>query len=579
MPLYPSLVAFLFSLLLTLVCVLSTPAFPPPGEGEEGPSEEEAVLFFDLPPLQKTLFWMLEKQPSVHLDCAGPDDKAEELDRTLIELYTDNGIFPYWVSESGPNRRAYALISMLLKAEEEGLDPSRYRLSHIIPLLTVNALEDLIRLDLLLSLAYISYVTDLREGQAVACLLDPQLFAAARSKNWDKLEVLREGLNSPDLAEFLTQQAPQHGEYQALKALLENYRRIEAQGGWPQIPEGPSLKPGMEDGRIDILAQRLFLSGDLASLETPFLRYEGALVEAVKTFQGRYNLEADGILGSDSLNVLNIPLRDHINKIIVNMERWRWLPHKLEGRRILVNIAGFYLTMQHDQTTELTMPISVGKIKNKTPIFNHTMSYIEVNPYWTIPPSIARTEIVPKMQKDPYYLYNEGIRIFSGWEEDSPELPPSVINWHTIGTGINRYRLRQEPGPKNALGRVKFMFPNNRNIYLHDTPSHSQFQKRQRTLSHGCVRVSQPVNLALYILQNDGRSLSKKQLQTLIASGKQRVFILKSPLPVHLIYRTAFIDPTTGQPHFYSDIYERDRLLAKALFLHDAEEKCVYSYE
>jgi murein L,D-transpeptidase YcbB/YkuD len=571
MPLYPSLLALLFSLLLPFV----TSALPLPSEGEEALNEEETLLFFDLPPLQKTLFWMLEKQPTVHLGFAGPYDTPEELDRLLIELYTDNGISPYWVSTSGAQRRAYTLISVLLKAEEEGLDPTRYRLSSIIPLLTASELEDLSRLDLLLSLAFIAYVTDMREGQAVACLLDPQLFGAARSTKWDTLDVLREGLNSPDLELFLAMQAPKHAEYQALKTLLAEYRLLEAQGGWPQLPEGPDLKAGAEDPRLDLLAQRLFRTGDLAHLDAgPFARYEGALVEAVKSFQRRYNLEPDGVLGKDTLRVLNIPVRDHINKIILNMERWRWLPQNLDGRRIFVNIAAFHLTLTSDYSSELTMPVSVGKLKNKTPVFNHSMSYIEVNPYWTIPPSIARNEIVPKMQKNPYYLHDERIRIFAGWQEDSPELPPSAINWQTIGTGINRYRLRQEPGPQNALGRIKFMFPNNKNIYLHDTPSPSQFKKRKRTLSHGCVRVSQPLDLALYILQNDGQRISKKQLQDLIASGKQRVFVLNSTVPVHLMYRTVFVDPATGRAHFYSDIYERDSALAKALFFPEGGDPC-----
>lgn len=260
------------------------------------------------------------------------------------------------------------------------------------------------------------------------------------------------------------------------------------------------------------------------------------------------------------------------------MERWRWLPNKLDGRRILVNIAGFRLTGINDQKIEISMPVIVGKVQHKTPVFNQIMTYIEFNPYWNIPPSIARNEIIGKVIEDPNYLQKQRIRIFSGWQQNAPEVAPESINWTAIGRGINQYRLRQEPGSGNALGTVKFMFPNNNNIYMHDTPSQSLFKRSKRAFSHGCIRLSRPLDLAWYILKNDHQMISRTQIQKQITSKKRKIFILNQPLPVHILYRTVQIDQNDGTVHFYDDIYGRDARLADALFTKRKEEQSKHSY-
>ncbi|MCI5159109.1 MAG: hypothetical protein D3906_11880 [Candidatus Electrothrix sp. AUS1_2] len=274
---------------------------------------------------------------------------------------------------------------------------------------------------------------------------------------------------------------------------------------------------------------------------------------------------------------MNVPVQEHIDKLILNMERWRWLPHKLEGRRILVNVAGFRLVGMYDCNVEITMPVIVGKVKNKTPIFSDVMTYIEVNPYWNIPPNIARNEIVPKVRENPFYLQEQRIRIFADWREGAPEIPPESIDWENIGRGISQFRLRQDPGRGNALGTIKFMFPNTKNIYLHDTPTHGLFRRSRRAFSHGCIRVSRPLELAGYILNHDYQMISRKQLEAQVAGKKRKIFVLNQPLPVHLIYRTAWVDRHTGTAYFYDDIYGRDARLAAALFPR-RKVKCRYSY-
>ncbi|MCI5143516.1 MAG: hypothetical protein D3909_17700, partial [Candidatus Electrothrix sp. ATG1] len=285
----------------------------------------------------------------------------------------------------------------------------------------------------------------------------------------------------------------------------------------------------------------------------------------------------DGAIGKQTLRALNLPIEDHVSKIMLNMERWRWLPHQLEGRRILVNVAGFRLVGMNDRKVEITMPVIVGKVEHKTPVFNHVMTYIEVNPYWNIPPSIARNEIVAKVLKNPSYLQQQRIRVFADWQAGAAEIMPQSIDWRNIGRGINQLRLRQEPGPKNALGRIKFMFPNNKNVYMHDTPTHSLFRQTRRTFSHGCIRLSRPVELATYVLGNDHQRVSRKQLEARIASKQRKVFVLNQPLPVHLIYQTTRVDRATGTAYFYDDIYGRDVRLAAAVFP-EKKSKCRYSY-
>ena len=526
--------------------------------------------------LQQNLNQVLENSPVTTLGLTELQGIPSEIDQILLSLYLKNNSHPYWVTKNGPTQKAAALLSVLNIAAEDGLNPDDYRLIDIHNLWGSRKPEDLVRLDVMLTMAMGAYVTDMREGRAVTCLLDPKLFAAARDQKVDIIEVIQQGLSAPDLVQFLQQQAPQHQGYQSLKKALAHYRKLRTQNGWPVIPAGQVLKPGMQDSRLDLLIRRLTITGDLKQPHSPAGTYDGQLVEAVKFFQKRYNLEQDGIIGKHTMAALNIPVQDHIRRIIINMERWRWLPHTLDGQRVLVNIAGFHLAGIRDEKPEISMPVIVGKQHHETPVFSHTMRYIEFNPYWNIPNSIAINEMVPKMIKNPGYLKKERIRIFDGWQENAPEVNPETIDWQTIGKGIKKYRLRQDSGPDNALGTVKFMFPNSYNVYMHDTPSHSLFKRNNRSFSHGCIRVSRPRDLALHILDRDDHGWSKERIDSLINKGKRTVIPLKKPFPVHILYRTVLVDPTDNTVYIYDDVYGRDTLLAQALFTGNQPVQCRY---
>jgi murein L,D-transpeptidase YcbB/YkuD len=572
---------FLFSLPVQLVLAADidardnpVPVQLPVVEQEQPVQDSESQS--RIPSLLKEI---LADEPTVTLGYTTIRTEPAAVDKILRSLYGSEPA-PYWVTEQGPGAKAESLLSVLAAASEEGLDPSLYQLTEIQKLWLERNPASLARLDVMLTLAMAAYVNDMREGRAISCLLDPKLFAAARDKEVDIPEVIRQGLTTPDLAAFLQMQAPLHFAYQSLKKTLANYKKLAAAGGWPEIPAGKTLKPGMGDDRLALLIKRLSITGDLNNPpETTPLTYTDQLVEAIKHFQYRYNLEQDGVIGKNTLSALNIPVQDHINKIILNLERWRWLPHTLEGKRILVNIAGFQLAALEDEKIEMEMPVIVGKILHETPVFSHAMTYIVVNPYWNIPTSIAVKEMVPKMIKDPGYLQSQRIKIFQGWQENSPEVDPASIDWHTIGSGIKRYRLRQEPGPGNALGTIKFMFPNNNNIYMHDTPTHSLFRRSKRSFSHGCIRLSQPIDLAVHILGQEDKNWTKKRIQEMIASKKRSVIRLQNPWPVHILYRTVQVDPDDGTVFFYDDVYGRDALLAKALLTSGQPVQCRYSYQ
>ncbi|CAK8723035.1 Murein L,D-transpeptidase YcbB/YkuD [Candidatus Electronema halotolerans] len=549
-----------------LLCLVSSLMINPLGQ------LQPAGHFQAPPSLDKDLFWLLKNQPAVRFSVSSPKH-SEAQDALLNDLYAYNGVQPYWVTEYGPKEKASVLIAFLTHADEDGLDPSRYHLHELAALLHVRDVEGLARLDIMLTLVLSAYLKDMHLGQAAPFPLS----SAGKGKDKDIAQLTLQGLNSPDMAIFLAEQAPQHQEYQALKALLAKYRRLDFAGGWPKIPSGPTIRPGDADQRVDLLAKRLYLSGDLSALPLASAEgrrrgiYDKQLVKAVKHFQRRCGLEPDGAVGTKTQALLNRSVEEEIRTIRLNLDRWRGLPHQFSSHHLLVNIAGFDLTMLNNGQPELTMPVIVGKEDHKTPVFSHAMSYIEINPYWNIPPSIAQKEIVKKMQQDSSYLRKQRIRIFAGWNGNAPEISASAINWHRIGARIRKYRLRQEPGKGNALGTVKFMFPNRKNIYLHDTPGHSLFQRARRAFSHGCVRVSHPLDLAWQILNNDGQTISKEKLQKQIATGRQAVFVLRQPLPVHIVYLTVRVSED-GMAHFYEDIYGRDALLAKALF-HDQERK------
>lgn len=499
------------------------------------------------------------------------------VEQWLVELYARRNMQALWIAGDGPGRKAGSLISTLIDSFAEGLDPDDYHTALISRLWQSRDASELALLDVLLTQGLSSYLADMTAGRSEPCLLDPQLFASARQAvEHDPLQNVMEAYEAPDLRRYLDGRIPSHSEYRFLRDALAEYRGIAENGGWPAIPPGPSIRPGGEDPRLPGIRRRLFITGDYRGSDLLLPRYDAELTAAVIHFQRRHNLEVDGIIGRKTLAAMNVPVAQRIDQILINMERWRWLPHRLDDKRIYVNIAGFYLHAMNGDQTEMAMPVIVGKVYHKTPVFSDRIRYIEFNPYWNIPDSIARNEILPELLKNPSYLQENSIRIFDGWAENAPELDPSTFNWQHLGKNIGRYRLRQDPGPDNALGKVKFVFPNRFNVYLHDTPAHELFRHDDRAFSHGCIRISEPIAFAHYLLSNDDRRWDMERINRILEDKKRTIVVLKRPVPIHILYRTVMIDPETRAISFFRDVYGRDAILLQALFPKGSAKICKY---
>ncbi|MBW1901892.1 MAG: L,D-transpeptidase family protein [Deltaproteobacteria bacterium] len=528
------------------------------------PTELFAV---DTEEMQEAFLETLQIQPARFLGVEGNGMDSESIDLKLWELYHDNNLQGFWVSTNGPGKRAKAILDALQATGSHGLDPQRYFADRIEKYWNSTDALNLARLDILLTLGLRNYVWDLRFGRSEPRKLDPELFASARNVDVDWDQITEQALSTPNIEAFLDEQMPPYSQYKKLMKVLAEYRAIENKGGWDMVPEGKVLKPDMQNERVGLIRKRLAVTGDLASDHLDGMIYDNEVVEAVKAFQSRHGLTADGVVGAKTLSAMNVPVDSRIRQILVNMERYRWLSHHMEEPFIAVNIAGFRAGGVNKGVFEIEMPVIVGREYHETPVFSDAIKYIEFNPYWNVPTSIAMDEMLPKLKKNPNYLKERNFRVFSSWEPDAKELDSTALDWQGMGRkDIARLHIRQEPGPRNALGTVKFMFPNKYSVYLHDTPSHSLFKMEKRAFSHGCIRVSKPAELAAYILGGEAEGFGIEHINEIIASGKRKVVVLKKPFPVLILYRTLVVDPESGKINFREDVYGRDALLEKALF-------------
>jgi murein L,D-transpeptidase YcbB/YkuD len=474
---------------------------------------------------------------------------------------------PFWIEGGKPSQRATDIISILEQANSHGLDPNDYFVNRINQYINDRTTAELVRLDILLSMGMMHYVADQREGRKQPREIDPKLFDTASDVEVNWSELRQEAFGAPDMKVFLEQQAPPFLQYRELQKKLSEYRAIETAGGWPSITAGDTLKPAMKDPRITTVRQRLAATGELATGNTDNTLFDAELEEAVKRFQKRHNLYQDGVIGKQTLAAMNVPVEARIEQIIINMERYRWLSRDIKGPWVAVNIAGFKALAGKHGRLDLEMPVIVGKRHHETPVFSDTIKHVVFNPYWTLPPSIARNETLPKLKKDPNYLQKHNMRVFLGWGEGSKELDPATIDWSKVTRSeMNKYRIRQDPGPSNALGGLKIIFPNKYSVYLHDTPTHGLFKQEKRAFSHGCIRMSRPVEMASWVLGGEEKGWGVDRIKEIIKGRQRQVAVLEKPLPVLILYRTSYVDVDSGTLHFYDDIYGRDRVLASALF-------------
>lgn len=335
-------------------------------------------------------------------------------------------------------------------------------------------------------------------------------------------------------------------QYLRLSEALDLYRSLlEPERYSPPLSSIRPLRLGDRNGEVVNVRKRLISNGDLAPEEHSSDYFDEDLTQSVKKFQRRHGLTVDGIVGRRTVEELNVPIEKRIHTLLVNLERWASLPEALGESFLLVNIAGFELVVVNHGVPVFRTPVIVGKRYHKTPVFSSSLQYIELNPAWNVPQSIAQNEIIPKLQKNPRYLDSQHMRILSGAQE---------VGGTSNKPDPKRLRIVQDPGPWNALGALKFFFPNPYEVYLHDTPAKRLFDEPVRTFSHGCIRVSDPLRLAVTLL--DG-AWDIEGLTNLIDAKETIRIPLTNPIPVHVIYRTAWVD-TDGSINFRNDVYGRD---------------------
>ncbi|MFT5392845.1 MAG: murein L,D-transpeptidase YcbB/YkuD [Gammaproteobacteria bacterium] len=352
----------------------------------------------------------------------------------------------------------------------------------------------------------------------------------------------------------------QENQYlQGLARALHQYERLQQAGGWPTIPTGNPIKPGVSDPRVPVVRRRLAITGDYTGTLSDNPKYDRATVDAVVGYQSRNGQEPDGVLGKSSISSLNISAQQRVEQIAHNIARWNRMPGLLGPRYVLVNMAGFELEGVEDGQVQLDMRVVVGTRYHETPIFSDIIRTIEVHPYWNVPASIARNEFVPTYIKSTANAIAQGFEIV----REGVVAPLDSVDWKTYRGKPLPFRIRQRPGPTNALGEMKFLFPNVHNVYLHDTSARSLFGRTVRTFSHGCVRIENPAALATFLTAGDP-TWTEENIRTALASKRSVTIPLRAPMPVHLVYMTAWLD-RSGRVQFRPDIYGRDATLAKEL--------------
>jgi L,D-transpeptidase YcbB len=481
----------------------------------------------------------------------------------VAALFEERQFAPAWSNGA----RLDHLIAALRDVEQDGLDPADYHLATLQALRTELrapaglAAEERADLELLATDAMALALFHLYGGKVDPVKLSTQWNYPTRpARTSDARALLARALDTGRIVETFIEVRPQHVWYRRGREQLREYRRLAAAGGWPVLPDGPTLKPGMSDPRVPVLRRRLEITGDMgvARISEPEL-FDAGLETAVKHFQVRHGMTSDGTVGPGTRAAMNVPVNARIDQLRVNLERGRWVLHEIKGEFVLVDIAGFDVAYFRNDEPIWTSKVVVGRPYRETPVFKSEITYVVFNPTWTIPPGILAKDTLPAVKRDPGYLARHRIRVI---DRTGREVSPGSVDWSRYSNSIP-YQLRQDPGPDNSLGLVKIMFPNPYLVYLHDSPAKSLYDRDERAFSSGCIRVAKPFELTGLVL-NDPAQWNAESMQAVIATGKTRTVNLAKPVPVLILYWTAQPTPD-GQIVFRNDVYGRDAPTLAAL--------------
>ncbi len=479
-----------------------------------------------------------------------------------------------WISEMQPTPQARAAITILQHADEKGLSAEDYdarrwaeRVEQLQPLQRRPAESDAVQFDLALTVSLMRYISDLHTGR-----VDPHVFgieANISQRKYNLAQFLEQDVvHSPDVAASLAPVEPQYPGYRRTIDALQTYRQLAAEKdtGQPLPAVKTGVAPGQTYAGVSRLARFLHLVGDLPeNVQIPAgdTVYQSALVDAVKRFQQRHGLEPDGIMGPHTLAELNVPLARRVRQIQLTLERWRWMPPAYGEAPIVVNIPEFRLrAYDKDFHVAVTMKVVVGKAyDHKTPIFMSDLKSVIFRPYWEVPISIVREEIVPALQRNPDYLDRQDMELLDSNRNviADQKVTPATLDELRAGT----LSVRQQPGPNNALGLIKFEFPNAYGVYMHDTPARLLFSRSKRDFSHGCIRLENPVALAVWVLRNNP-GWNEERIRLAMNGEDNQLETLTHPIPVLIVYGTVVV-LDDGLVRFYDDLYGQDAELDRAL--------------
>ena len=520
--------------------------------------------------IQENLRSRLDKKEIPPEVCVG--DELIQAAALVQSFYRERQYQPAWSRRGNLLAQVESLVASIRAVDEEGLVPGDYhfdsilanlkefaRLSSARLPLRISVLSDL---ELLLTDAFIVLATHLAQGKVDPDSSQTEWEAPCRSV--DVLQLLKDSLASGHIAESLQNLSPQHGYYAGLKRALQRYKELFRENNWPSISGGRELNAGDKGKRVETLKKRLMKEGyDVAArLVAPDV-FDHDTELAVCSFQEKHGLPQTGVVDEATLRALNVTAEERLNQIEVNMERWRWLPHDLGSRYAVVDAASFELFVVERFETVMSMKIVVGMLTWQTPVFSSRITAIVINPYWYAPTRVLLKELINYIKADPNYLNRNGMKLMRGWGEEETEIDVKTLDLDTVDAKNLDFHLRQDPGPLNLVGRIKFNMPNKYNVYLHDTPYQSDFGQFTRTFSHGCIRIAKPMEFSLFLLQ-DPESWNAERIAESIDREIEQTIPIKNPLPVHVFYGTAW-PLEDGSVQFRPDLYDNDKLVAEAL--------------
>lgn len=478
------------------------------------------------------------------------------------QFYTNRNYDLAWTDQ----KNIQDLLESIKSSYDEGLDPEDYHYQKIQDLLKKQkssslSNDDRADLDMLLTDALILYASHLLEGKLEQSELRGEwdVEKNTRPENVDSL--LTVTLHNKQVKPALQRMKPAHYMYTLMKLHLKKLRDEAEEGGWPEVSGGETLKRDMDDPRILEIREYLTATGDLKATATDQESvFDEELEVAVKKFQTRHGLTADGAIGKGTIEQIQVPIEKRIEQLKLNLERLRWIFHHPDEDFLIVNIAGFHVRRITNREEVFNSRVIVGKYHHESPVFKGVMEYIVVNPTWTLPYSIATNETLPKLKKDPGYLAAKHMEVM---DRGGKILDPSVIDWSQYSRGNFPFIIRQKAGPWNALGEVKFMFPNKYSVYLHDTPARSLFDRQDRAFSHGCIRTEDKWGL-LMSLMDDPETWNMDKVNEILKSGETTTIKLPKPVNIYLVYLTAVADRENNL-YFFKDVYKRDDAVAREL--------------